>query len=93
MFVVTTWKVVAKKAFSTQRDKGTKGQSREKHYPVAPFEPLFLCPFVLFFAFSSLTFQVVCCSDLGNAGKAPWRFSRKRLAVSSASGCLSDTLL
>jgi hypothetical protein len=49
-FRYTTWKVVAKKAFSTQRDKGTKGPRREKHHPVAPFEPLFLCPFVLFFA-------------------------------------------
>jgi hypothetical protein len=50
IFRYTTWKVVAKKAFSTQRDKGTKGQRREKHHPVAPFDPLFLCPFVLFFA-------------------------------------------
>jgi hypothetical protein len=41
---------MAKKAFSAQRDKGTKGQRREKHHPVAPFDPLFLCPFVLFFA-------------------------------------------
>jgi hypothetical protein len=41
---------LAKKAFSTQWDKGTKGQRREKHHPVAPFEPLNLCSFVLFFA-------------------------------------------
>jgi hypothetical protein len=55
----TTWKVVAKKAFSTQRDKGTKWPRREKHHSVAPFDPLFLCPFVLFFAFSSVNLQVV----------------------------------
>jgi len=31
-----------------QRNKGAK---KGKTPPVAPFEPLFLCPFVLFFAF------------------------------------------
>jgi competence ComEA-like helix-hairpin-helix protein len=34
----------------------------EKHHPVAPFDPLFLCPFVLFFAFSITAICHITCS-------------------------------